>query len=116
MYSSLLPGKNIIWCSDSPGWGGAEMSLLRMLGFVPQFHAQSFAVLSPEADSRLTAGFAACGIPVTRFFAPAGIGGIHTALAQAMRLRRNHSDAVYVFWSHHVDSNRWLKWWLCLMG
>jgi glycosyltransferase involved in cell wall biosynthesis len=104
----------IVWCVDSPGFGGSERSLMRAMELAGTDGARVVRgeSLSPELDRF----FAARGLPVD---GPIGHNDARAAprsLWRALRLLRRFRDERFVIWAHHFDSHRWLQVALALTG
>lgn len=98
--------RSLNWCIDSPGFGGAEIDLvrtIRMLGCVGSLHyADTIASeLGREARSVVKIhNSLARGNSIWSF--PRGF-------FKALMFAKRDPDALFVLWCHHLDSNRWLQ-------
>lgn len=96
-----------IWCIDSPGWGGAEKDLvriLRMLAIRPEA-----VICGKNMSPNLEQFFLAAGIPLVRRRGGNGWRVGVSGLASALRLVRGFPRRQFVVWAHHSDSSRWLQ-------
>lgn len=104
----------VVWLTDSPGFGGSEVNLLRVL----RFTAGRPAVLAHRPD--LTPGFLAAitasGVPTYRIRTGATLAQLPAAVVAAGRLLRAFPGSPVVVWSHYTDSSRWVQPVLALAG
>jgi glycosyltransferase involved in cell wall biosynthesis len=103
-----------VWCIDSPGFGGAELDLVRVLGML---RAQRNCVLhSPQISPQLLQMLEQNGIQAKPEVAVANTARMGLkGLTVAFRRIRRFPDALFVIWCHHLDSNRWLQLALALL-
>lgn len=101
------------WFVDSPGFGGAEINLVRVLGY--QDPATVQVVHTSAASSELRGALAQLGVAVREVPVVAHtarhLGG---AIISGRRLIAGAPDDTFVVWSHHVDSSRGVQ--LALAG
>ena len=108
-------GTDFVLCVDSPGWGGSEKDLIRVLEMID---LQPQAVICSEAISP----------ELERFFIARHIRLIPQHSANSWRnafsgiwhaaslVKKFPKSTVFVVWAHHSDSNRWLQVALVLLG
>jgi glycosyltransferase involved in cell wall biosynthesis len=106
--------RRIVWCVDSPGFGGSEINLLRVLGWVGTDGA--VALRGERLGPELAAFFSERGVPVVGPTGAARWPRTLSSLWRAERWLRPFGDALFVIWGHHIDSNRWLQVALALQG
>lgn len=114
-----MPSKhnfNLIWCNDSPGWGGSEKSMLRVVGFLHSNAINFTFILNPEAHHKLKNALRVYGQSFQTFFTNAAARFFISGLLKSARLSFRNRSGVFIIWCHHVDSNRWLQLWLALAG
>lgn len=108
----MLKNKKIYWCTDSPGFGGAEKSLFRVTGFLKEEFEVEFIVsnaISAEVREFLDKG----EYNYTYHNTSNNIRKLFSGLLAARRLTKKRKG-LFVIWCHHLDSNRWLQFWLAL--
>lgn len=98
----------ITWCIDSPGWGGAEMSAIKIMSLAKPLYGQR-VILSRQADNRLVEALQELQIPFEYNSVPAALPNIFRGVARALRLIRKYRKSFFLVWCHHPDSNRWLQ-------
>lgn len=106
--------RELIICLDTPGWGGAEYDLGRLMdagAFRPDM-----LLISPHAERRLLDLAKRLDIRILRHQCSNRVLGFARGMLTACRLKGARPDAIWVFWCHHVDSNRWLQFWFALLG
>jgi glycosyltransferase involved in cell wall biosynthesis len=100
---------------DSPGFGGSERDLLRMLRTVKVSHQVDFLV-TPQANPDFLESLKQLGeVHICRWAGNAGkhvLAGIFEATKCMLRFRMHY----FFVWSHHCDSNRWLRLCLAISG
>jgi glycosyltransferase involved in cell wall biosynthesis len=104
----------LVWCVDSPGFGGSEISLIRVLSMV---QADSSVVIHGETICPELAAFLRKTGLKTKIHAT-GNAFKHAlrGLIAASRLVHEFPNSTFVIWAHHSDSNRWLQLVLALYG
>lgn len=109
--SSLPQHKPLVFCNDSPGWGGSEKSMLRVASFLSATYRLAF-VLNPWAVDNLRDEVSKLAGTYRTFFTPASVLRMPWSLLRAAWLSWHYRNSVFIIWCHHPDSNRWLQWWL----
>jgi glycosyltransferase involved in cell wall biosynthesis len=103
----------IVWCTDAPDFGGAEIALVRA---IKMSRARPCIVLhSREASPKLIALLRSEGVEAIAIFS--GKNSVRCALASiriAYRAVSMYRSATFVVWCHHIDSNRWMQFILAL--
>jgi glycosyltransferase involved in cell wall biosynthesis len=100
---------------DSPGFGGSERDLLRMLRTVQVNHRVDFLVTSRANPDFLESLKQLGEVHICRWAGNAGkhvLAGIFEATKWVLRFRMHY----FFVWSHHCDSNRWLRLCLAISG
>lgn len=100
-------GVDLVWCLDSPSFGGSEKDLIRVMEML---HLQNEVVLhGPRICQQLGKYFERRGIPtfsdVSRNSWQNAVGG----LMDAWRWLKRFPRATFIVWAHHCDSHRWLQ-------
>jgi glycosyltransferase involved in cell wall biosynthesis len=102
-----------IYCVDSPGFGGAEINLLRVLAMSPgggilvlhsAYAAPDFLKLLGDKNIATKAVFSRGN----------SLRTILKGLKTTFRWAREFPNAKFIVWCHHLDSNRWLQFGLAL--
>ena len=105
--------RNLVFCMDSPGFGGSEINLLRILDATgaPAAVVTGMALAEPVRRVLASKQITVHSVPVKNSWrgAPAGI-------IQAFRVLRRLPRAPIVVWGHHSDSHRWLQLALAISG
>src|ERR1700734_1491472 len=106
-------GCKYVWCVDSPGWGGSEVNLLRVLKMTDS--SQICILHSVHASPEFLRMFENRKGWIRPFFdGRATLRSLFAGLAKAFCCTREYPGALFVVWSHHLDSNRWLQLGLAL--
>ena len=97
-----------VWSIDSPGLGGSELDLMRVLTIVGTDEA--VVLHSFDIDPTLIQFFKGNKLNARAMSA----GGnswrkSFSGLMAAFRNIREFPNGLFIVWSHHVDSNRWLQ-------
>ncbi len=113
----MLPKNNhIVFITDSPGWGGSEKSLTRVVNFLKSDFECEF-VISKEADKRLLDFINNAGFKFHRFSIPSSAKFALHGIAGALKLiNKFKGNVTFMVWCHHPDSNRWVQLILALTG
>jgi glycosyltransferase involved in cell wall biosynthesis len=106
--------RSITICIDSPGWGGAEYDLGRLID-AGAFRPDRL-VVSPYANQRLIALVEELNVAIIRHYCPNKIRGLGGGLLTGLKLKVNYPDSIWIFWCHHIDSNRWLQFSFSMLG
>ena len=98
---------SLVWCVDSPGFGGSEISLIRVLRMV---HADSSVVVHGETIcSELAAFLEKTGLQTRVYSTRNAFKHVLNGLVEAYRLIHEFPNSTFIIWAHHSDSNRWLQ-------
>jgi glycosyltransferase involved in cell wall biosynthesis len=102
----------VVWCIDSPGFGGSEINFIRVLEMAGPKH--SAVIHGEKVSSELESFLEKIAIPTQPN--PARNSWKHSlrSIFASLRLIRRFSSADFIVWSHHSDSNRWLQLTLAL--
>jgi len=98
---------SIVIAIDSPGLGGSEKDLIRLL---ESLRLKNYSVLhASKIHPELTAYFASHNIPT--FSHPVRNSWRHavTGIIEAHRWLRQFPAHTFIVWSHHCESHRWLQ-------
>lgn len=113
--SQLTSGSaRLACCVDSPGYGGSEIDLLRLLRLVPA--EEVVIVRATDTCEALRAGIDRLGIASVISASRNHASSIAWGLIKAWLLTRRFPRAVFMVWAHHSDSNRWLQLFLAISG
>lgn len=98
---------NLVWCLDSPGFGGSELDFMRLF---PSVAKQDAVILHGKQVSPVVTNFL-CHIKMPTYSMGTGNSARHVFrnLPEATRWIRRFPHATFVIWAHHADSNRWLQ-------
>jgi glycosyltransferase involved in cell wall biosynthesis len=102
------PRTETVFCIDSPGLGGAEKTLMRLLGWIGSEGVRVIHTdkVSPQVRKFLVAR----GIPNDATLVSGNrVSSAPRAIWRALKIIFTHPRALFVLWSHHHDSNRWLQ-------
>ena len=103
----------IVWCVDSPGFGGAELNLIRVLKMT--WPLPAVVLHSEQASPLLLALLEEKGIRAEPVFRGKNtVGSILSSIGIARALLRKYKGASFVVWCHHIDSSRWMQFTLAL--
>jgi glycosyltransferase involved in cell wall biosynthesis len=98
---------SLVWCIDSPGFGGSEIDLIRVLSMV---QSDSSVVIQGETICpELAAFFKNTGLQTRVHSTGNAFKHALSGLAGAYRLIHEFPSATFIIWAHHSDSNRWLQ-------
>lgn len=114
MINAEPNSRKIVICMDTPGWGGAEYDLGRLIAagaFRPDM-----LVISPFAESRLLDLAKRFKLNLIRHHSTNRLSGLARGVVSAARLKVTQPDTIWILWCHHVDSNRWLQFGFALLG
>ncbi len=106
---------NRIWCVDSPGLGGAELALLRVLRMTRV--EQNYVLHAVRASPEFLKSLKESNIGARSLFP--GCNTMRSAFAglkKAFCCARVFPNRLFLVWCHHLDSNRWLQLGLALRG
>ncbi len=104
----------MIWCIDSPGFGGSEMDFLDRSGYL--INEQDILILSNKTDNLFLESLKETGAHVLfknsgntwKYFIP--------SLFFYIKFCWQYRKKTFVFWTHHIDSNRWLQLFVAISG
>lgn len=97
----------VVWCVDSPGWGGSEINLLRVWELADR--RQDIVVLNITAAPQLLATSAEREFCIFRQRSPNAASHLIIGLIKALCLVVRFWRTKFLVWAHHSDSNRWLQ-------
>jgi len=97
--------KRLIWLTDSPGWGGSEVNLLRAISFLSDFehlvgHGPRIAIELDQGLKKLGASQLIVRVGNTSKRAI-------PVLQDAIKLATARNDSPVIIWGHHSDTYRW---------
>lgn len=102
--------KNVVtFFIDSPGFGGSEIDVFRLISFLIASAVKVNVVLSTESNKLFRKELDAIGIDIDYLSTGNNVKNIPKAFLQFNRKLPQYSKSVCVVWSHHLDSNRWLQ-------
>jgi glycosyltransferase involved in cell wall biosynthesis len=115
MHTRNYDGLLRVYCSDSPGFGGSELNLIRVLRMTPS--RQSVLLHSINAAPELLNLLKENHVNARAVF-PQGntVRMLLKGLLTTFRCIREFPSALFIVWCHHLDSNRWLQFGLALGG
>lgn len=105
----------VIWCTDSPGFGGSEINLARVLRFCEPEEHVVLASTQAAPDLQRLLESTHCKVKLMDV-APNAFPYVLQGLWRGLRTIREFPRATFFIWSHHTDSNRWLQLALALTG
>lgn len=103
----MKPHSKVVWCVDSPGWGGSEINLLRVWALANRQNDD--VLLNATVAPELVAAVAARKFTVLRHTSPNAATSMLPGLTKALWLTLRFWRHQFVIWAHHSDSNRWLQ-------
>jgi glycosyltransferase involved in cell wall biosynthesis len=103
----MNPRSKIVWCVDSPGWGGSEINLLRVWEILNRRSDE--VVFNQITAPQLLAVSAAREFTILRQSTPNAASWFLIGMVKALWLVLHHWRREFVIWAHHSDSNRWLQ-------
>src|ERR1700683_1738029 len=105
-----------VWCVDSSGFGGAELSLLRVIKM--NLGSNTDIVLCPPHASPILIRRLQQGriLFSTAYSADSNIRSLVKGLATAIWSIIRFPRSLFIVWCHRLDSNRWLQLTLALLG
>jgi glycosyltransferase involved in cell wall biosynthesis len=107
-------GRRMVICVDSPGWGGAEMDLVKLLDWVGI--TGSRVVTGQCVSIELAKEFTDRAFEAIARTYPARVKFAPLALLKAFVLIHSTRTSLFLVWAHHADSNRWLQLALAISG
>jgi glycosyltransferase involved in cell wall biosynthesis len=96
-----------VWSIDSPGLGGSELDLMRVLTMVGT--DESVVLHSFNIDPALTQFFISKKLKARATSSGNSWRKSFSGLMAAFRNIREFPNGLFIVWSHHPDSNRWLQ-------
>src|ERR1017187_6525205 len=114
LVKRCMAGAKMVWCADSPGWGGSEINLIRVWGLLDR--VGDHAVVHSTPDPGLVAVLNQRRFTLTRQSSRNSAPWIIPGLAKAFLLILRFWRRPFVVWAHHSDSNRWLQVMLAATG
>jgi glycosyltransferase involved in cell wall biosynthesis len=103
----------LVFCMDSPGFGGAELDLLRL---VDGTGSPDAVVAGSKMAKEVRQALDTRGIPILRLRSRSSWRYAVPGLISAFSLLRRLPKARFLVWAHHCDSHRWLQVALALTG
>lgn len=104
----------VVLCLDSPGFGGSELSLMRVFS---SLNRKPAAVVRPkELHRQLADFFTHNGVATVVNDSPNAFRFVLRGLRNARECLCSFPGASFLVWAHHCDSNRWLQLVLALAG
>lgn len=110
-----MPKNKIIWCADSPGWGGSEKDLIRILGYLHDNTRNSLLLnkycsnefLTFVKDNNYNYRLISCGNSLKEILLSFYV------FCKKFLFRK---DVIFIFWCHHLDTFRWQQLFCSLFG
>src|SRR5690349_845136 len=103
-----MPEKNIVFCIESPGFGGSEINALKIISFLKEKFDISL-VLNPDTCQQIGDYVKEHSLDHT-FLAPTNNSRqALQGLRAARKIVKQTPDDLFIIWSHHINSYRWLQ-------
>ncbi len=99
---------------DSPGFGGSEINLMRVLDMLSAHNAAFRVYCNPDTDLRLLSYFKFNQISYTFDYTPNRQMYLLTGLFKTLKRCLFDDATVYIIWAHHLNSSRWVQLGLAL--
>jgi glycosyltransferase involved in cell wall biosynthesis len=100
-------GRDVVVCLDSPGWGGSERDLVRVL---PRMAERITAVIHGKAVAPgVKDFFERYAVQVSHCRIGNRLLDSVWAIRAGLRWHRQYPQAQFLVWAHHCDSQRWLQ-------
>lgn len=99
----------MVWCLDSPGFGGSEIDLLRVLDMIKDDSIHHVVAHGNPLDPRLENALINRGITTIQFKAGSRFYHAPPAWFSASKLLLELNEAYWIIWMHHCDACRWLQ-------
>ena len=97
----------MIWLIDSPGFGGSEIDFVARSHYL--LKEGDIAVLSFDTDAVLQKAMKDHKIKILYKKAGNDWKAFVPSFIFFLKYCRKYRKSTFVFWSHHIDSNRWLQ-------
>lgn len=101
--------REIVWCIESPGFGGAERDLLRVIDMVADSYPRHIVAHGLPLAADLAAGLERRGVEAAPFTGGSKVASLRGAWSSASALLARFPGAVWIVWCHHFDACRWLQ-------
>lgn len=101
----------MVFCIDSPGFGGSEINAIKLVDALSLHYSVSF-IINKNADERLINFLKQKGFKYKIAQFSNNLTFILNALLQFIYFIRG--NAIFVVWCHHLDSSRWMQFFLAL--
>lgn len=101
--------KLLVWCLDSPGFGGSEIDFLRVLNILQDEPFTHVVLHGNPLDARLDGELKRRGILTKSFKSGGPVWNAPAVWRSAQKHLREFRGAVWILWLHHSDSCRWLQ-------
>jgi glycosyltransferase involved in cell wall biosynthesis len=98
--------KTVLWLTDSPGFGGAEKTLIRVVDMLRD-RVHSIVVHSASVCSELREWAADCGVETAIMTTGNRIEKLPVVAISILKLAQRYPEALFAIWAHHSDSSRW---------
>ena len=98
----------LLFCTDSPGFGGAEKSLFRVITFLKHDYEIEL-VINKAASKELFEFIKTNNLPFQFLKTGNGWADFLSSFFAACKLLLNKSNYRFVIWCHHLDTYRWLQ-------
>ena len=100
--------RKIVFCIDSPGWGGSEINAVKLLQQLRNKYDLEM-VVNPNAAKQVTDFIKENTIESKAYFYPARIKYLFSAINYIRKRIIGDENNIYIVWLHHLNSNRWLQ-------
>ncbi len=107
---------DLVWCLDSPGFGGAERDLLRVLDMLAPLDLRHHVAHGSPLDERFRSGLLRRGADLLPISGGSKARYLLRSWASARALTRRFRGAGWIVWCHHFDTCRWLQLHLAWSG
>lgn len=98
----------ILFCIDSPGFGGSEANALKVIDILSVRYSVKL-LLNANLPPEVVSIFKQRGLEYHFYFSDNNARKILPGLIKGLKIARQYKDHLFIVWSHHINSNRWLQ-------
>jgi glycosyltransferase involved in cell wall biosynthesis len=100
--------RRLIFCFDSPGFGGSEVNLIKLVSFLKKSFQISF-ITTVHPSTPLTVFIDDNQFEQTKFCVNNKFSYVFLGIFKSLCVLRKQPTGILIFWNHHINSSRWLE-------
>ena len=100
--------KKLVICFDSPGYGGSEINLLKLIDYLKHSYIITL-IISAKKSLEVQLFISKHKLEFLEFDISNKFASITEGISKSIFLLKRVSADIFIFWNHHLKSYRWLQ-------